>query len=213
MPLRTLRVGIRTPSLRYRILIEPREGVVQRACVHRLVEVLDEDVAGARLADGGVPVLPHDAARLALDLGVVEGVECTLGVDDVVEVDIRVAKRAASHRITAHTDGRDGADHREDLEELGLSHIGVEVSDVQGRRGEGGGWVPGAGGAAAVAIWGFLFFFGYGSVKSTQPLRIVLGFVFLGWRIYKLKICTHRAWAGSRGWERNLMSIPNTNNG
>ena len=48
-------------------------------CVESLVKVLDEDVADTSLADAGVAVLPHDAARAATDFAVVESVQGALG--------------------------------------------------------------------------------------------------------------------------------------
>jgi len=113
------------------------EGVVQGAGVNRLVQVLDEDVAGSGLAHRGVPVLPHDAAWPALDLSVVQGVESTLSVNNVVEVDVGIAQGATGHRITANTDGSNRSHDRESLEELRLSDIGVQVADIKGGRSQG----------------------------------------------------------------------------
>lgn len=56
-----------------------REGVVQLFVTDFVVKVLDEDVTNTRLADGGVTLRPHDAARTALDGGVVESVQSTFG--------------------------------------------------------------------------------------------------------------------------------------
>ena len=123
---------------------EGGEGVVERLVVDRLVEVLDEDVARARLAERRVAVAPHDAARLRLDQRVVHRLERALGVDDRVEVDVRVAERAARHRVAAHADRRDGADGVEELEEEGLGHLVVEVTDVEGSGG--------------VCVHGYVFF-------------------------------------------------------
>ena len=123
---------------------EGGEGVVERLVVDRLVEVLDEDVARPRLAERRVAVAPHDAARLRLDQRVVHRLERALGVDDRVEVDVRVAERAARHRVAAHADRRDGADGVEELEEEGLGHLVVEVTDVEGSGG--------------VCVHGYVFF-------------------------------------------------------
>mmetsp|Transcript_38790 Transcript_38790/g.90435 ORF Transcript_38790/g.90435 Transcript_38790/m.90435 type:complete len:671 (-) Transcript_38790:121-2133(-) len=138
---------------------ELREGVVQGARVDGLVEVLDEDVALTALADRGIPVLPHDTAGLALDVGVVEGVQRALGVDDIVEVDVGVAEGATRHGITAHADRRDGANDAENLEKLGLGDVGVKVTDVEGSRGEGGGARSSRGGGGSSGSRGGHFSF------------------------------------------------------
>ena len=99
---------------------EEAERVVQRLVIDRLVEVLDEDVADARLAQRRVALAPHDAARLALDERVVHRVERALRVRHVVEVDVRVPERAARDRVAAHADGSDRPDGVEDLKEQAL---------------------------------------------------------------------------------------------
>lgn len=48
------------------------KGVVKGLVIDAGLEVLDEDVAGARLASGRVALGPHDPARTVLDQGVVE---------------------------------------------------------------------------------------------------------------------------------------------
>ena len=96
---------------------ERGERVVERLVVDVLVEVLDEDVAGARLAERRVALRPHDAARAALDRRVVELLEGALAVVRVEVVDVGVAERAARDGVAADPDRRDGADHREDCEQ------------------------------------------------------------------------------------------------
>ena len=93
---------------------ERGEGVVKSLVVDVLVEVLDEDVAGAVLAEGGVALRPHDAAGASLDLRVVELLESALAVVRVEVVDVGVSERATGDGVAADTDGSDGADHGED---------------------------------------------------------------------------------------------------
>ena len=110
---------------------ERGERVVERLVVDVLVEVLDEDVAGARLAERRVALRPHDAARAALDRRVVELLEGALAVVRVEVVDVGVAERATGDGVAADTDRRDGANHREDCEAREL------VSTTRRERGEG----------------------------------------------------------------------------
>ena len=79
---------------------------------------------------------PHDAARLVLDQRVVHRLESALSVDDRVEVDVRVAERAARDRVTAHTDRSDWAHRIEKLEEQSLRDLRVQVANVEGSRRE-----------------------------------------------------------------------------
>mmetsp|Transcript_3201 Transcript_3201/g.6555 ORF Transcript_3201/g.6555 Transcript_3201/m.6555 type:complete len:355 (-) Transcript_3201:60-1124(-) len=113
---------------------EEREGVVEVLVGDIRVQVLDEEVASARLAERRVALRPHDAARAALDHGVVHGVERTLRVGLVVEVHVRVAERALEHGITAHADRGHRAHGVEEVEEETLRHLRREVADVKGRR-------------------------------------------------------------------------------
>jgi hypothetical protein len=54
---------------------------------------------------------PHGRGKTSVAyFRVVEGVQGTLGVDHVVEVDVCIAERAASHGVTANPDGRDRTD-------------------------------------------------------------------------------------------------------
>mmetsp|Transcript_4253 Transcript_4253/g.8256 ORF Transcript_4253/g.8256 Transcript_4253/m.8256 type:complete len:227 (+) Transcript_4253:1313-1993(+) len=108
------------------------EGVVQRLVVDRLIQRLNEDVAGARLAKAGVTVAPHYAARLVLDQRVIHRLQRTLSIHDRVEVDVSVAKRAAAHGVTAHPNRRDRSDSVEQLEEQSLGDLGVQIADIEG---------------------------------------------------------------------------------
>jgi hypothetical protein len=122
---------------------ESSEGVVERLVINGVVEVLDEDVALAGLAQSGVALRPHNAARLALDDGVVQLLKSLLAVLRAVVVNIGVAERATGDGVATDTDRSDLADGREQLEEHGLGDGGVELADVERRRvlvrGGGGG--------------------------------------------------------------------------
>jgi len=104
---------------------------------HRGIGVLDEDVSSARLAHGGIALLPHDAKGPSLDHVVVERIESALGVLSAGEVDVGVAKGHTGNVVTKHTDGVDGADDGEDLEQLFFTNILVEIADVQRGGGRG----------------------------------------------------------------------------
>ncbi|GKT65979.1 hypothetical protein ColTof4_03266 [Colletotrichum tofieldiae] len=132
---------------------EGSEGVVQSLVVNGDVEVLDEDVALAGLAEGGVTLRPHDAARAALDESVVELLESLLTIGGGVVVHVRIAKRAAGNRITADTNGSDGANLGEQLEEHGLGDGGVELANVERGRGLGVGGSRAGGRASGIGIF------------------------------------------------------------
>ena len=110
---------------------EGGKGVVKSLVVNGGVKVLDEDVALASLAEGGVTLRPHDAAGLALDKGVVELLKSALAVGGVVVVDVGVAERAAGDSIAADTDGGYLADGGEQLEKHGLGDGEVELTNVE----------------------------------------------------------------------------------
>lgn len=59
----------------------------------------------------------------------------SLTIVRVEEVDVGVLERSPGDGVTANTDGRNRANHREDLVEHGLSDGGVELSNVEGSRG------------------------------------------------------------------------------
>ena len=85
---------------------------MERLVVNGSIEVLDEDVTNARFAVRRVAERPHNAHRTASQRLVVEffeGARSGIGVEGGVEIDVRIAQRTAGHGITAHTDGRNGA--------------------------------------------------------------------------------------------------------
>ncbi|ROV94110.1 hypothetical protein VPNG_09340 [Cytospora leucostoma] len=110
---------------------ESGESVMQSLVVDSDIEVLDEDVASAGLAQGGVTLGPHDTARAALDNSVVELLKSLLTITGGVVVHVCVAQGATGDGITANTDGGDRADLGEELEEHGFGDGGVELANVQ----------------------------------------------------------------------------------
>lgn len=110
------------------------KGVVESLVIDGAVEVLDEDVALASLAQSGVTLRPHDTAGLALDQGVVQVLEGTLTIGGVVVVDVGISERATGNGVTADTDGSDLANRGEKLVEHGLGHGGVEFTNVERSR-------------------------------------------------------------------------------
>ena len=54
---------------------ESGKGVMKSLVINRLLKVLDEQVSNAALTLSGVAMAPHDADGLAIDLGVVEGLQ------------------------------------------------------------------------------------------------------------------------------------------
>lgn len=58
---------------------ESRECIVECLVVDRLVQILDEDVANARLAERWIALGPHDANGTAFDQVKVHGVENSFG--------------------------------------------------------------------------------------------------------------------------------------
>eukprot|EP00053_Salpingoeca_punica_P016475 m.155780 g.155780 ORF g.155780 m.155780 type:complete len:676 (+) comp16970_c2_seq3:460-2487(+) len=118
------------------------KGVVEGLAVDVLLEVLDEDVAVAGAAQGGVAVRPHDAHRAALERLKVELLEGAAGLVVGVEVDVGVAEGAAGDGVAADADRGDGANSGvEALEEHGLVDVRVQVADVE--RDQRGGGVRG----------------------------------------------------------------------
>lgn len=121
---------------------ESGEGVMQSLVVNGDIQVLDENVAGTSLAKGGVTLGPHDAAGATLDDGVVELLKSLLTITGGVVVDVCVSQRATGNSVTADTNGGNGTDLGEELEEHGLGNGRVELTNVEG----GGGSVVGSGG-------------------------------------------------------------------
>ncbi len=137
------------------------EGVVESFVVDGSIQILDENIALAGLAQGGVALRPHDAARPALDDSVVELFQSALSVIRAVVVDVSVAERATGDGITADTDRRDLTNRREELEEHSLSDGGIELTDVKRGRvlvsggGTGRDWglaIVASGGGAGVDV-------------------------------------------------------------
>ncbi len=64
-----------TPYLAGEDLAKGQEGVVQHLAVDRGNKVLDDEVAGAALAHGRIPVRGHDAHRATMQMLVVEGLQ------------------------------------------------------------------------------------------------------------------------------------------
>jgi hypothetical protein len=83
------------------------KGIVEGLVVNGSVQVLDEDVALASLAQSRITLGPHDTARLTLDQRVVELLERLLAVVRSIVVDVGVAERATGDGVTANTDRGD----------------------------------------------------------------------------------------------------------
>lgn len=143
---------------------EGSKGVVKGLVVNGGVEVLDEDVALASLAQSRITLRPHDAAGLALNESVVQLLESTLTVGGVVVVDVGVAERATGDGITADADRGNLADRGEQLEKHGLSDGRVELADVQ-RGGVGVSRLGSRLGLAVVVGGGVLSTVGGGSLS------------------------------------------------
>jgi len=111
---------------------EGSKGVVESLVVDGNVEVLDEDIALAVLAESGITLGPHDAAGAALDESVVELLESLLAIAGGVVVDVGIAEGAAGDGVTADTDRGNGANLGEELEKHGLGDRGVELANVEG---------------------------------------------------------------------------------
>lgn len=85
-------------------------------------QVLNKDVALARLAQRRVALAPHDAARAALDVGEVQLLQRTSGIGRLVEVHVGVAQRTTRDGITRYTNRGHGAD--------GVAAEGAECSRI-----------------------------------------------------------------------------------
>jgi hypothetical protein len=107
------------------------EGVVESLVVDSHIQVLDENVALASLAEGRVTLRPHDAARTTLDQSIVELFKRLLAVRSGVVVNVGIAERTTGDGVTADTDGSDRANLREELEKHGLGDGGIKLSDVE----------------------------------------------------------------------------------
>jgi len=101
------------------------EGVIKGLVVDGLVEIFDEHIALARLAEAGVSVRPHYPARSALDGSIVQGIQGTLSINVAGEVDISIAKRMPGERIAANADGGNSAHSLKNLEQERFRNSGI----------------------------------------------------------------------------------------
>jgi hypothetical protein len=105
------------------------------------MKVLHKDVSNSRSTEGRITLAPHNAARLGLDHGVVHGVKSTLGITDLVKIDISIAKRTSGDGVTADTNGRNRTDGVKNLKQETFVDVWGKVSDVKGGGMERGiGW-------------------------------------------------------------------------
>lgn len=111
---------------------EGGKGIVQSLVVNCGIKILDENVALSRLAKSGIALGPHDAARAAFDKRVVELLESLLAIGSGVVVHISVSKRSTGDSIAADTNGGNGTDLGEELEEHGLGDGRIELANVKG---------------------------------------------------------------------------------
>jgi len=109
-----------------------RKRIVKLFVVDALVKILDENVTDSTAPQGRIALTPHDTAGVALDHGVIHGVEGSFGVRDLMEIHVRVSEGSAGHGITTDTDGGHGTDGVEDLEKKAFVDIGFEVTHVEG---------------------------------------------------------------------------------
>jgi hypothetical protein len=80
-------------------------GIMTRRCVYA------SDGIHVRMSAAAPDCLKYcPGKRRRTYFRVVEGVQGTLGVDHVVKVNVRIAKRAAGHGVAANSDGRDRTD-------------------------------------------------------------------------------------------------------
>ena len=128
-------LGLSSLAIRHNLAREnvskETKGIVELLVVNRLVKVLDKDVTDTGTTERGITLTPHDAAGLALDHGVVHGVEGALGIGQLMKVDVGVTKRATGDGITADTNGGDGSDGVENLKQETLVHIWGKIADVK----------------------------------------------------------------------------------
>ena len=105
-----------------------RERVVQCLVINRLVKVLDEHVAHARLAQRRVTLRPHDAHGARGEHVEFHGVERTLSVRRLVKVDVGIAERLLRDLVAAHADREHWTRKSEALVELSLRNVRVKVA-------------------------------------------------------------------------------------
>ena len=107
---------------------ERGEGVVESLVVDALLQVLDEHVAHARLAQRRIALRPHDAHGSAHKRLEVHRVEGALGIGRLMEVHVGVAERLLRDLIAAHADREHLARGREALVQLRLSDVWVKIA-------------------------------------------------------------------------------------
>lgn len=112
---------------------ERGERIVHGLVVDVLVQVLDEDVSNAGLAQRRVTLGPHDADRTSLDQIKVHRVQSTLSVCWLLKVDVGITKGTTGDHVAAHSDRQNGTSRRELLEQHCLGDIGVQIANVKRR--------------------------------------------------------------------------------
>jgi hypothetical protein len=106
------------------------------------VEASDEDVSNTRperkdplkdtaLSELGIADARHDAHGGTEELLIVEFVDGLLGMLRRAIVDVRIAKRATSHRVAKDTDRLDDSDRTELLLKMLLRNLRREITNVQ----------------------------------------------------------------------------------
>jgi hypothetical protein len=100
--------------------------------------------------------------------------EQTIG--GVLEVDIGIAKRAASHLIAADTHRRYGANGVKHIEERGLVDLREEVPDVEGA---GGNRASGLGRKDALVGSGVILVLGSNFIDESVDLIVIIILLFL----------------------------------
>ncbi len=100
--------------------------------IDTLVQILNKDIAHATPSHAGIALAPHNATRLALDIGKVHGFEGAFGVGDLVVVDVGVAEGATGDGIAADADGGDGTHGVEDFVKEAFGDFREEIAHVEG---------------------------------------------------------------------------------
>mmetsp|Transcript_8527 Transcript_8527/g.12160 ORF Transcript_8527/g.12160 Transcript_8527/m.12160 type:complete len:356 (-) Transcript_8527:151-1218(-) len=133
-----------------------RKGIVELLVVNALIEILDKDISNSRATEGGIPLTPHDTTGLSLNIGEIHRVECTLGIRELVKINIRVPEGTTSDCIATDTDGGDGSHRVENFKEKSFVDLVCNVSHVKGGRVEPtictGGLVVTAAAAVVVVV-------------------------------------------------------------
>jgi len=139
---RTLGIGLDDAGVDVTVL---GHEALESAGVDLVLEALDKDLAVRAVALAAVVLLVHDTAGLlAPDADTVQLGDSLVGCLHRVKVDVSVAEGLVALEVTGDTDRTDVSAGLEDVEKVLLSHIGVEVTDVDRaqlrcRRGRAGG--------------------------------------------------------------------------